>query len=699
MYDFEVATLVLSAKNWRALCGPMCLCVDHKARDFLRKLGVLHLYDRIHLFDPQDFADINRCYFWAAGKVVAAGKFPSPFVVLDFDCLIHEKPKFALDSAVQTLNFERNYPCYQDCESKYGGILNLFDPPDWEASPVNVGMVGYYDQELKDEYVGVAIDAMRRISQLDPRSPAVNRFRDHIIFVEQKLLPMMVKKRSLKLSVFEDGLFDGFLSTPRVTHLWGIKGEYLRRSEWKMGFLEGVLKRYPRFAKGITNRATMTVLSKPARATRVFLPDGTWGSQGTKGWESMVSDASIKSRLPAMHCLPMPCGVTRSAAGIHFETKEGADAYVKYGPSEGEIDKHSTRRAYRQTLFNFTIPNGESDFSPGGIVHYRVRARPAGRGAFNEGLAHSFRLARAATDAGPWCCSVGSDCAGEAEGTLHQDFKDYHWPAAGRQGEEFHIAAGGVIRAAAERGRGIAAWRGFRNDLEGVGREGEKCGDLPVFFCIGEDEEDGIHWEARGARCPLGAFLQLPGQQTRAGDPGWKMRYYYFTWGQALFIALDGETSYSPGRIGHTQRMWIEETLTAHRGSRWKVIFSHRPVDEPNPGAVGTIAQSRADRKWLLHIMRKHKVSIFLHGHYHGWRVHKNGAAPGWHICASWGSETHPTRGSWNGQSYFCRFHFGERWNGKRYEAHPSTLTVEVVDPFRKTAGGGRVHRRFTIPS
>ncbi len=709
MYDFEVAAMVLSAKNWRAHCGPMVLFVNRRALDFVKKLGVVSLYDRLHLFHPGDFAGINRCYFWAAGKVVAAGKVSLPFAIVDLDCFVRRRPKFDLDAAVQPLNFERNYHCYQNCEAKYGGLLPGFSPNDWDATPVNVGLLGYYDSRLRDAYVSAAVDAMRRITAADHRYPGVNPFRDHIIFVEQKLLPMMAHQAALELSVFEDGFYDGYLATERLTHLWGIKGEYLRRPDWKLGFLEETLATYPDLAMGLTNPETIKVLTSPTLATRVFLPSGIWGTQGTKGWASVASDIAPARRM-GMDCAPMPCGVTESRAQINFETQEVAAAFVEYGPSTAEIGKYATAVVQRRRLFNIRIPGDETDFRPGGLVYYRVRTRPVGGGLFDEGISHVFRLARPIADAGPWSCGVGADCRGDAFDTQNERFKSHHWPAAGKRGEDFHLAAGDIINARAEPGAGVGAWRSFRNDTEGVGREGEKGGDLPVFCCLGNHEQDTTpgapsHAEARRARMPLGAFLDLPGQQTVAGDRKWRERYYYFTWGQVLFIGLDCETSQDPdgtirpGRIGRTQRMWVEDTLTRLTAYKWKVIFAHRAVDEPSPPPVNhdNIAQSPGDRSWLLGLMMAHKVKLFVHGHYHGWRVRQRAGASDWHVCATWGSRTYASSGTWHGESFFCRFHFGRRWDGMKLRANPDWMTIEVVDPSVDTAKGGRVRHRTAI--
>ena len=66
-------------------------------------------------------------------------------------------------------------------------------------------MLGYYNETFKNEYVDLAVDTMRRISMQDLEYPYLNKYRDHIIFVEQKLLPMFTlagRNKYLKTEVY-----------------------------------------------------------------------------------------------------------------------------------------------------------------------------------------------------------------------------------------------------------------------------------------------------------------------------------------------------------------------------------------------------------------------------------------------------------------------------------------------------------------
>lgn len=696
LYDFEVLTMVLSAKNWRAHCGPVCLCSDSRAHGFLKSLGVLGLYDRSCLFDDEEFAGVNRNFFWAAGKVLAIRKFKAPFVILDLDCMVRRRPRFDFEAAVQPLNLEKEYPCYRDCDVKYSRFLTWFSGADWEAKPVNVGMLGYYSDAFKEDYLRVAEYAMREITSRDIDYPYLDRYRDHIIFVEQKLLPMVASRRGERVSLFEEGLFDQYLSTSGTLHLWGRKGALCNDPRAKVRQMEEMLDEYPNAAGGLANRRTAWEIGHPVATTRVFTERG-WSDQATKRWLFGVSGPAIATPMPRMLCSPMPCGVTQSTAVIHFETKAVVDAYVEYGLSEKEIGKYRTAPVSSANIFEIRIPNGEADFPAGSRVHYRVRARLAEKGVYSEGIPHRFRLSRPYRDEGPWCCSVGADCRGDEINTQHDSFKDYHWPAAGRAGEDFHLAPGGLIHAAPGPDSGMDAWRSIRNDVEGLGREGEKCGDLPVFSCIGNDELDKKHVAARRDLLPLGAFLSLPGQQTNDIDRDWKERYYYFTWGQVLFIGMDSETSGPGYPIGAWQQQWVESVLVTHGSYKWKVLFAHKAADESDPAhGWDTIADVPIIRRWLLDLIEAHGVQIFAHGHYHGWRIQKR-AGREWHICCAWGSTPHTSRGTWNGESRFCRLRFGERWRRAAYETDPDWMTVELVDPFTATAAGGTVERYYPI--
>jgi 3',5'-cyclic AMP phosphodiesterase CpdA len=143
---------------------------------------------------------------------------------------------------------------------------------------------------------------------------------------------------------------------------------------------------------------------------------------------------------------------------------------------------------------------------------------------------------------------------------------------------------------------------------------------------------DEIAW-SRDAR-----LLYLPGPTPdtyrQGGSPA--EDYYAFTWGDALFIALNVMT-YTPTEhllssgggtaddwtLGEEQLAWLESTLE-NATSKWRFLLIHHAVG----GAAGDVANSNYGRgggqaahvgeQALVHqLMIDHGVQIFFYGHDH----------------------------------------------------------------------------------
>jgi len=122
-----------------------------------------------------------------------------------------------------------------------------------------------------------------------------------------------------------------------------------------------------------------------------------------------------------------------------MEFAAASDAYIEYGPS-GQINKYTTSTQTNVTIANFTIPNGEGDFSAGGLVYYRVCARDTGVGDYGTGPDHSFRLARPITDTGPFSFYMAADPRNDLT-TTTANFKTA-WQAMCAAKNDFVFVAG-----------------------------------------------------------------------------------------------------------------------------------------------------------------------------------------------------------------------------------------------------------------
>ena len=96
-------------------------------------------------------------------------------------------------------------------------------------------------------------------------------------------------------------------------------------------------------------------------------------------------------------------------------------------------------------------------------------------------------------------------------------------------------------------------------------------------------------------------------------------RWFTFTAGPVQLFAVDttpvDEPEYEEGGSMAAQREWLDRALAASR-ARWKVVYGHHPVytngehGEPAGSIPGV-------REYLLPLLLKHKVDVYLSGHDH----------------------------------------------------------------------------------
>jgi 3',5'-cyclic AMP phosphodiesterase CpdA len=168
---------------------------------------------------------------------------------------------------------------------------------------------------------------------------------------------------------------------------------------------------------------------------------------------------------------------------------------------------------------------------------------------------------------------------------------------------------------------------------------GDTIGHAAHFPVIGNwDGEDGFFTPEEIQRSSSQRMLYVPGPHPdtypQGGSPN--EDYYAFTWGDALFVALNVMTytptphllGANPGlpddwTLGDEQRTWLEQTLAAAT-SRWRFLFIHHTVG----GAAGNATDSaygrgggqaaRVGEQSVVHdMMLKFGVQIFFYGHDH----------------------------------------------------------------------------------
>jgi len=96
-------------------------------------------------------------------------------------------------------------------------------------------------------------------------------------------------------------------------------------------------------------------------------------------------------------------------------------------------------------------------------------------------------------------------------------------------------------------------------------------------------------------------------------------QYFTFTAGAVQLFAIDttpiDEPGQDPGGTMIAQRQWLDRALGASR-ARWKIVYGHHPVysNGEHGGQSGDIPSIR---NYLLPLLLKHKVDVYLSGHDH----------------------------------------------------------------------------------
>jgi hypothetical protein len=369
------------------------------------------------------------------------------------------------------------------------------------------------------------------------------------------------------------------------------------------------------------------------------------------------------------------------------------------------------------------LPGGPCcQYDAGATVYYRVAYRSAASAlagwAWLRTYVFSTRLARFAWDATPYSFTFGG-CSYRATaeksaaafkilfrrslGSIRNLWRYDPPPPALPTGivseevyrDEFHVALGDLLGTMSAP---TTYWQAVRDEDEGYG---SKAPYVPIQLVLGSREQDGVQSgapAARVARMPLGGALDLLGQPTAAGDANWESRYYFWTWGPALFVVLD-DTSAAPAGgwlMSYEQRAWLAATLERYRALPWKFVFGGTPLYAPLPEDEGdSIAAHSVNREWLLNLLHRHGVRAYVHGRYSGWSRFEDPAGM-LHLCANFGAD--PDSGATVGEvEYVGAKRYGRvvlGWDEENARRHPRRATLQIVNP----SGGAIDHQEVISP-
>jgi len=232
LWDFEALTWLCSALEI-GRHSPIRLITDSRGLKFVQRTGLDWIYNGGISTVLDSVPDqINRTIFWAAGKIYACQAVDSPCVGLDPDAILWQP--LAPAAPVMALHQEdKTWSVYAVQREKYGWCGFDSDAWDWELEPFNLGVVYFESDALARSYAQTAIRFMTEFSAEAQREKFWGRseaddFCDAMLFAEQRLLPMCMKRLGVKVEPI------GRLQpnaphlehNPICCHLWTSKGSY-----------------------------------------------------------------------------------------------------------------------------------------------------------------------------------------------------------------------------------------------------------------------------------------------------------------------------------------------------------------------------------------------------------------------------------------------------------------------------------------
>lgn len=228
LQDFEMLTWALSVLTWRKWNGPLRLHTDEKGAAFVKEKGLEGLYNDISLSLKNHNA--NPVLYWSSGKFAALAKEETPIALLDVDTIVWKQLDLS-DRRVVVLHAEErlDWPCYTENRERFGPELEPGEW-DWTVPALNTAFLHFGNLEVKQRYLDLVEGFMKRADGIPPLTRLEGRFVDHTVFVEQRLLGMLLAKMRMepgflgKLNRAEDHLERNTV----VSHLWNSKRFYRR---------------------------------------------------------------------------------------------------------------------------------------------------------------------------------------------------------------------------------------------------------------------------------------------------------------------------------------------------------------------------------------------------------------------------------------------------------------------------------------
>lgn len=239
MEDYEKLTLMLSVLKWKQHNGKAYMICDDNAREYLEAAGLASLFDGINRLIVD--SDINPKVYWAAGKIAALGMLDRPMVMIDLDLIVWKNiDELIKNTDIYGIHREQIrtevYPELDYFKFKEGFSL----PADYDSKvlPLNTALLYVEDMDFVREYSDRAMEIMRNTTE--------NRENlKHMVFVEQRLLPILAKKYGKEITtMFDIGENIGYQEY--FTHVWGHKSILKYNEDERIKYCNRIVARIER---------------------------------------------------------------------------------------------------------------------------------------------------------------------------------------------------------------------------------------------------------------------------------------------------------------------------------------------------------------------------------------------------------------------------------------------------------------------
>ncbi len=225
--EIDLVTAELSARLWKRCNGPIRLLTDPVGCEYVKSTPLADAYDEIlPVLDPR-CCGIDPNKYWAASKIAALSKLPTPCVILDMDMMIWKPLALSGEklvcACVEFIN-DTVYPPF----SFFRTTGDYAFPPEWSeaATALNTAFLYIDDEELKREYTREAF----RFMLAEKESP--DYWAVCMTFAEQRILGLCAEARG----IYAKRLYE--MDMDCLTHTWGSKGKLRTEEEFREFYLE-----------------------------------------------------------------------------------------------------------------------------------------------------------------------------------------------------------------------------------------------------------------------------------------------------------------------------------------------------------------------------------------------------------------------------------------------------------------------------